>query len=484
MKKIAILFLLTVCLSFMNGATNNTFKGKAPKYVFLFIGDGMALSQISSTEIYLGSESSKTPGVKMLAFTQFPSQGVTTTYDAGSFITDSASAGTAIATGNKTLNGVVNMDTTKTVKYTTMAEMAKQKGYKIGIVSSVSLDHATPACFYAHQPSRGNYYEIGLELANSNFDYFGGGGFLSPTGKNKDKESVFDVAKKNGYKVAVTKSEFSKLTKNDGKVLAVNEILADGNSLNYELDRAESDLSLADFTAKGIELLDNKNGFFMMVEGGKIDWACHANDAMSAIKDVVAFDNAIKKAIEFQKKYPNDTLIIVTGDHETGGMSIGFAGTEYMTFFTKLKDQKISYVKFDEEIKKLKSGNPSLKFDDVMPIIKTSFGLTTEAGKDLSLTPYELNQLKDAFAQSMIDAKARVKDETSIIAYGTYDPLSVTITHILNRKAGIAWTTYSHSGVPVQTYASGVGQNLFDGYYDNTDLYKKITSIMGVTAKK
>jgi alkaline phosphatase len=127
------------------------------KYVFLFIGDGMAMPQISSAEVYAEAMTSKAIAVKRLSFTQFPVPGLTTTYDAGSFVTDSASAGTALATGHKTLNGVINMDPAKTRTCKTLAQYAHEKGMKVGIVTTVSLDHATPACFHAKTPSRGNY---------------------------------------------------------------------------------------------------------------------------------------------------------------------------------------------------------------------------------------------------------------------------------------------------------------------------------------
>ena len=497
MKKTRIfiisVILFTAVLLFLTGfkrsadlsKVNNDYSGKNPKYIFFFIGDGMGLPQVGSTEIYAGAMSkSKYPDApRALSFTKFPAQGITTTHDASSFITDSASSATALATGNKTLNGVINMDVDKKVKYQTIAQKLKEKGKKIGIISSVSIDHATPACFYSSVPSRSMMYEISLQLSESGFDYFAGGSVVDPDGKKSKMQNkpgnVFDYAKSKGYKVVNNKNDFMKLSKTDGKIWAVTEEPVDAESMLYEIDRPEDRLSLADFTKKGIELLDNKNGFFMMVEGGKIDWACHANDGMSAIKDVFAFDEAIKAAIDFASKHQNDTLIVVTGDHECGGMTIGFAGSKYNTFFENLSNQKISYIKFDEKFIELKKQNPS--FEKIFPIIKEYFGLTANGtGKGMDLSEYELKLLKDAFTESMKDKKERSNNDDAYLNYGGYEPLSVTITHILNRKAGIGWTTYSHTGVPVPTYAMGVGNELFDGYYDNTDIYKKMASIAKV----
>jgi alkaline phosphatase len=311
----------------------------------------MDMPQISATENYLGKMKNGTsPEISKLNFTQLTSLGMSTTFDAGSFITDSASAGTAIASGNKTLSGVINMDPTKTTKFQSIAEMAKAADMKVGIVSSVSIDHATPASFYAHQPTRSNYYDIEIELGKSGFDYFGGGGFLTPKGKDNDKADAFDEAKKNGYKVVNTKEEFNKLDTKSGKILAVSPVLDSEKALPYSINKNTDGITLADFTQKGIDVLDNQKGFFMMVEGGKVDWSCHANDASTTIQEVIAFDDAVKKAIDFYNKHKDETLIITTADHETGGLGIGFAGTDYSTFFDKLGKQNTSYDEFTNKV--------------------------------------------------------------------------------------------------------------------------------------
>ncbi|MBN1836754.1 MAG: alkaline phosphatase [Spirochaetales bacterium] len=450
------------------------------KYVFVFIGDGMGLPQVASAEIYANAVARTEIGVQKLHFTQFPAQGITTTYDANSFITDSASAATAIATGHKTLSGVINMDPGKTVKYKTIAEMAKERGMKVGIISSVSLDHATPACFYAKVPSRGNMYDIAVQMANSGFDFFGGGGLVQPRGKKGDQPDAIELAKANGYTLVNNRSAFMALRPGAGKVLAIDPRTYDGQALLYDMDRAPDDLSLADYTAKAIELLGNPRGFFIMVEGGKIDWACHANDAAAAIHDTIAFDAAVVEALEFYRSHPGETLIVVTGDHECGGMTIGFAGTKYETFFDKVSTQSISYVKFDEEVlEPYKQSRPAAKANiaDLLDDIERYFGLRHE-----ELTEVEKEMVLRAFSRSMGGEVERAAHEDTYLLYGGYEPLTVTLTHILNQKAGIGWTSYSHTGVPVPTYAIGVGQEMFDGYYDNTDIFRKTAAAMGIPA--
>ena len=487
-----------------------------PKYVFLFIGDGMSYPQVQLTNYYLsasqgqnagtvtveGEEKTKLDSKNNLTMMNFPIAGSAQTYDSTSFAPDSASTATSIATGNKTWSGSINVSEDFTQTYETIAEKLKaQKDMKIGILSTVNLNHATPAAFYAHQASRSSYYDIGLEMIDSGFDYFAGGGLLQPTGKEKDKEDLYALAEAAGYKVVQTQAEAEALKAEDGKVIAIDEHLADSSAMSYELDRAEEEWALADYVEKGIEVLDNDNGFFMMVEGGKIDWACHANDAASTITDTIALDNAVEKAVEFYNEHPEETLIIVTGDHETGGLTIGFAGTDYDTFLKNFENQKISYAKYDSDYVSGYKENKT-DFETVMKDVTELFGLQAPAGTDsettqqkdsadqhpesdndgaLVMTEYEYGQLKAAYDTTM----SRTGEEAEFaqdeyIRYGSYEPLTVTITHILNNKSGINFGSYAHTGLPVEVLVQGVGAESFDGYYDNTDIYSKMAALLGV----
>ena len=467
-------FVLALVLTFI--PLSGVF-AKNAKYVFLFIGDGMGIPQRIAAEHYTG---------KKLLINSFPAQGITTTHAADRFITGSAASATAMASGTKANIGVIGMDPAlKPVK--TLAEMAKERGMKVGIVSSVSIDHATPAAFYAHVPKRSQYYDIDVAIANSGFDYFGGGGLKDVTNKKNNSKNfvgnAMDLIKKNGYKVVTDKTEFMALKAADGKILAYNDWLQDGKALPYDMDTRNQDISLKDFTAKGIELLDNNKGFFMMVEAGKIDWACHANDAAASIKDTLAFDDAINEAYEFYKKHSKDTLIVVTGDHECGGLTLGYAGTKYATHFQILGKQNLSFQKFTDEVfSKFKAGADK-SFNAMKPIITKHFGLMFEGEGLLVLQAHEIKALETAFARSMKGDLEKSKDPETYVLYGGYEPLSVSIPHILNQKAGLAWTSYKHTGVPVATSAVGVSAGVFNGYYDNVDVAKKTMGVMGLDAK-
>ncbi len=468
----AALILSTAPAAWAKSASDG---GQTAKYVFLFIGDGMGFPQKTAAEQYEG---------KRLTIDTFPAHGVTTTFAADRFITGSAASATAIGCGQKTNIGVIGMTPDlKPVK--SVAEIARDRGMKVGIISSVSIDHATPAAFYAHVKSRSMYHEIDHALAESNFDFFGGGGLKDPAGKKSKapKGDALEKARQNGYKVISDRASFMALKPGDGKVLAWNEWLQDSGAMPYAMDqRPDKDISIAEFTQKAVEMLDNDKGFFLMVEGGKIDWACHANDAAAAIKNTLAFDEAVRVGLKFYEDHPDETLVVTTGDHECGGLTLGFAGTKYDTYFNYLNGQKISFQQFTDE--KVASFDGEL--DDMKALITEYFGLKFDGDPKtdhLALAPHEVAMIESAFKRSVEGETEGSKNPETYLLYGGYDPLTVTITHLLNQKAGLAWTSYKHTGVPVGSTAIGVGSERFNGYYDNTDLALKIMEGMGVPAK-
>lgn len=425
---------------------------KPVKYVFLFIGDGMSIPQRMTAE-----ELARINTGKGLAINSMPHQALTTTRSANSFITDSAASGTAIACGSKTNNGMIGMDP-KGGRLKSVAEVARDSGRKVGILTSVTLNHATPAAFYGHNRSRGNYYDLGLDLVESGFDFFGGGGIAECDDKKAKsyKGDIYEIAEGRGYTVVRKDMKaLAALKPGCGKVIATG---ADG-ALMYNLDAPDSP-RIADFTKKAIELLDNERGFFIMVEGGKIDWMCHANDAATVMAEVADFDNAVKVALEFARKNPRDTLVVVTGDHETGGLTMGFAGTAYNSYIDRLNAQKRSREAFNSASKKLAGGGKDIEFEDVIPLLSESFGFVFDEDSEspLALSEAERGELEKAFG--------RWKKDVSKGA------LSLAAAKILNNKAGLAWTSDAHTALPVETSAQGAGAEVFSGTIDNTDIAK------------
>jgi len=463
------------------GLPSRTKETGSPKYVFLFIGDGMSFAQVNAAQIFKAADGDTAIG--SLSFTVFPVTGTATTFDLTSVIPDSASAATAMACGIKTQSGMLGMteDDEKIPK--NIAELFKENGGKVGIVSTVSLNNATPAAFYAHTDSRGDYDDIARQMAQSGIDYFGGGSLVSPSGSKGQQADAFDLFAQNGYAIADTKEKIMAVSGASGKTYAVSPALQSASAMPFSLDAEKGGLTLADFVRKGIDALDNEKGFFMMCESGMIDWACHANDAMTAISETLVLEDAVAEAVGFAQAHPEETLIVVTGDHETGGMAIGCADTGYNTRFSLLKGQTLSYSAFDAAFQELKKSKTQLLMSDVMPLIKRSFGLAApdDTAENLYavLTSDEYQRLLDALEASLNGVPN--SDEAKRL-YGGYEPLTVTLTHILDNKAGIGWTTYAHTGGLVPVYAYGRGSEMFAGSYDNTDIFKKLAKVCGLNA--
>ncbi len=448
MKKV---YSFIFAIMFVAMSSINAFAEIKPvKYVFLFIGDGMSIPQRMMTDYYL-----KKTGKEGLAINNLENSAVTHTYSASSFITDSAASGTAIACGEKTYNGAIGVDV-KRKDLESIAHVAKKSGRKVGIITSVTINHATPAAFYAHETSRGNYYEIALDMIDSNFDYFGGGGIAQNDNKKSKnyKGDAYELAQKAGYKLyqKVSREDFDKIKAGDEKVMLFGATQA----LPYAIDAKEDALMLVDFVKKGIELLDNPKGFFIMAEGGKIDWVCHANDAMTVIKETEDFDNAVKVALDFAKKHPDETLIVVTGDHETGGLSLGFEGTGYKSYIERLGIQKQTAGVFYDKLKKMKKANKDLEFEDTIPLIEEFFGLKFEGDKKdpMLVTEKERKHLEKTFKDTKAFPRA--------------------VRHCFANKAGVAWSSHAHTALPVLTTASGKYSDEFKGTIDNTDIAKKL----------
>ncbi|MBR7103957.1 MAG: alkaline phosphatase [Lentisphaeria bacterium] len=444
MKKFLLLFLAAVCVTALYG--------KNPKYVFLFIGDGMATPQRMVAE-----EFSRASGRGKLTINTLPSHATTRTGSASSLVTDSAAAATAIACGEKTNNGRIGMDSSGKRKLESVAYVARKKGKKVGIVTSVTINHATPAGFYAARPSRSQYYQIGLDLIASGFDYFGGGGVAKHDDKKSPeyKGNIYQLAADAGYKVVSTRKELAALKPSVGKVLARGA----AGSLPYSIEKRTDVPTLAEFTAKGIELLDNPKGFFMMVEGGAIDWAGHANEAAANLHEVLAFDDAVRVAAAFAAKHPEETLIIVTGDHETGGMTMGFAGTGYAMYVDRLLHQKCSVNTFAQKVKnERKKGAFSWEKAQEMLTADFGFKFSGDIKKDpMVLTAREIKSLEKAFKENKLPAAARI---------------------VMSGKAGIGWTSGSHTALPVLTTSSGPGSEKFTGLIENTDIAKILKTLL------
>jgi len=274
-----------------------------PKNIILMIGDGMGTAQI-----YAGLTANKgklnLERCKVIGFHKNQS--------ASDYVTDSGAGATAFSIGKKTYNNAIGVDATK-VAQPTILEIAEKQGLATGLVVSCSITHATPAAFIAHQPSRTMMEEIAADFLQTDIDVFIGGG-KKYFEHRKDGRNLLDSLKARNYQVLDTLPEIIKI--HSGKLAG---FIANEEPLKVSEGRGEQ-LLLSTQTALSI-LQQNKKGFFMMVEGSQIDWGGHANDANYVTTEMVDFDKAIGAVLDFAEKDGN-TLVIITADHETGGMSL------------------------------------------------------------------------------------------------------------------------------------------------------------------
>ena len=341
MKKfsfITILLLLPLLISAQQKA----------KYVFYFIGDGMGFNHVSLTEYWLGH----TQGVfdsRPLSFSQFPVLGWAVTHSESNLITDSAAAGTALSTGNKTKNGMLATGPDSTA-LTSISYKIHDAGYKVGISSTVGINHATPAAFYGHNVNRGNYYEIASEIPASEFEFFAGGGAIESTGDDEDKISVYEAIENGGYVIAEGMDDFA--AKKDGaeKMMLLQKDGRLRTELPYAIDMKEYDMTQADLVRASIDFLydEEGEGFFVMSEGGRIDWASHGNDTKAVILETLSLSDAVAEAVRFYNEHPDETLIVVTADHETGGLTLSWE-KGYNLYLDKLEEISCSKDMVSEE---------------------------------------------------------------------------------------------------------------------------------------
>ncbi len=473
MKKLSFILavlLLSVC----------SVQAQQAKYVFFFIGDGMGVNQVLGTEMYQ-SELKGEIGVTPLLFSRFPYATIAHTFSATNGVTDSAAGGTALATASKTKNGVLGMKKDQTTDINSVAVWAKSNGYRVGVSTSVSVDHATPASFYAHEPKRSNYYNIGLDLIDADFDFYAGSDFLDPTNQKakdgKTYENLYDLTQKAGYTLARGYKDYQKKAKKADKMILLQTEAAstiDRSAIPYAIDRKKGDMTLAEITRAGINFLskDTSKGFFLMVEGGKIDWACHSNDAATVFAEVQDLDNAVKVAYEFYEQHPDETLIVITADHETGGIALGTGA--YELNLQALKAQKLSEGGFTKVVNGLrKKYKNQVSWEAVQQALKEYFGFW----ESIRLNEKQEARLKAVYEKSFGNQPVALEKSE----YQQDEPIAAEAKRILNQIALVGWTSGGHSAGFVPVFAIGANAQLFQGRMNNIEIPERIAEAAGYT---
>lgn len=415
-----------------------------PKYIFYFIGDGMGPSHVLGTELYLGELKGVIGRPQKLCFTQFPETAFVTTFSASNGVTDSAASGTALSTGTKTNNGHLGVDSNGKPLYSVALD-AKQNGMAVGIATTVCINHATPGAFYAHNNDRNNYNEIAQWMLDADYDFYAGGDAKCSIEQRND---LYERLHKQGYSIVRGYEDYAARGSKADKIMLYQKKIA--TELPYAIDRNEDDLTLAEITKAGIDFLKEKSkkGFFMMVEGGKIDYASHNDDAATMMQEVLDFNDAIEVAYEFYKKHKDETLIIVTADHETGGIVLGYSGA-YKLNLQALSTQKVSLERLISMLETLKETT----WGDVTALVKENIGVEPRG--------------------------AHSSDEKVKMTHDLAKQIANEAIYDLNRKALISWASGNHSGTFVPLFAIGEDADEFHGVIDNTDIPRIIRKIAG-----
>lgn len=425
---------------------------KDPTNVIMLVMDGASNNAVSLARWYKGES---------LAMDEILTGGVTT-YSAESAITDSAPAGTALATGHKSNSGYVGVlpsvidmpgvEGNPEDAFTPVAnvlEGAKQLGKATGIVSTSEIQHATPASFSSHVTSRSNYDDIGEQQVYQNMDVILGGGYDYLKSENrKDGENLVSVIEEKGYDLLTTRDEL--LTTKSDKIYGSFA----GSALAYNLDRTKTnpnEPSLAEMTSTAIDKLNkDKDGFFLMIEGSKIDWAAHANDPIGMVTDILSFDDAVNEALKFAKKDKN-TMVIAVTDHGNSGITIGNENTN-STY------DKINISNYINPLKKA-----TMTVEGALSHLKADRSNLVEVAK-----LYGLDNL--------------TAEETAALNATETKKLAGTLVNLLSKRADLGYTTGGHTGDDVFLYS--YGPKRISGLVDNTDLAKEMANFMGIKLDK
>lgn len=429
-----------------------------PKYVFAFLGDGMGINQLATARYWeaLEQEQPASDSIwKTSSFDSFPVIGMMSTHNMNLTVTDSAASATAIFTGKKTQNGSLNYNPVTEEWYTPFAKTLSDSGYAVGVISTTSLEHASPAALYANAEDRYDYLEIARQgLSCGWLDFWAAGGFY------KEEEALLEEAQKAGFTLVRSLTE---LEETDGKSLPVLAVAKDDFAaphMAYEIDRARrekygaQEMSFVGLVRQAAACLQKKGSFFLFAEAGKIDRACSDGDIVSSMHEVKALDDAVAEALKFYEKHPEETLIVVFADHETGSLRIGSkidAGA--------ISSQVASRSRFESIMRGLYASGAD--FSEAMQNAEHYFGIGEKG-----LEPEGLDALKAAYEETKNGAET--------------DKFTARLCRLKAEKINMEFVSGAHSGQPVPVYALGCGAENFAGMYDNTKIYEKLSMIMGL----
>lgn len=431
-------------------------QAQTPKYIFYYIGDGMGMGPVMAAQTYNRTVLGNTEPLTMM---QFPVVAWCQTWSASNTTTDSAAAGTALSTGTKTKNGMLGMSP-DTIPATSMATVLHNDGWGVGLTTTVAADDATPGAFYAHVPHRGMHRDIDLQFAESGYEFLGGAGLYGLNGDHHDE--ILDAMKANGVQTLFGRDAIPAI--DSRRVCLLNTERGHVWNVGYTIDSLDTRIDLPLMARTCLAHLEkhSPDRFFMMVEGGNIDHALHANDGAAAVIETLNFDEALRVAYDFYLKHPDETLIVVTADHDTGGLAMGNNIVKYSSNFPYLPYQTKSKEEFSEECKAMLRDRSIYHWADMRHKLTEDFGLFTV----IPVSEKQEQELKDKFIATF---ELRNSEDQKTL-YANFDAFSVAVLKLVNDYIGFGFTSTSHTGNPVPFFAIGVGADNFKGLNNNNEI--------------
>jgi alkaline phosphatase len=445
MRGTGLLFAVLAALVF---APASAFCAQA-RNVVLLIGDGMEPSHIWAAQLYATRELGRSLHMVRLMNGGHTAYLVNDTADA--IVTESAAAATQIACGVRVPARAVGMGPDATTPCRTVLELAKDLGMATGLVTTSGITDATPAAFSAHVSNRSDEISVAAQQLRLGVDVLLGGArrFFLPEaagGSRRDGRDLVEEAGRAGYALPRTGVDLAGIR--NGRILG---LFSTGN-MAFDIDRpATAQPSLAEMAAKALAVLaQNPRGMFAMIEGGRIDHAAHGNDAAATIRDVLSFDEAVGVALAFQQSNP-DTLVIVTSDHETGGMALTGLDKGTSINFSAIRNARGS-----------------------LEVLLKDLGEHPPAAAVRDAVNHRL-----ALAISEEEANALAGDLSRTSATQSYIPTPRSLVSILQRHLGVGWATQGHTASPVFAFGSGPGSERIVGFSHNTELFQIMRESLG-----
>ena len=467
------LSIIALCFSILLITDTIPTSPKRPKYVFYFIGDGMSFNHILGTEQFFAVKEGKGE-IERLNFSKFATRNFVTNYSMSHPVTDSAAAGTALATGCKTANAGIGVDIHNN-ELRSILDVASEQGYMIGLVTNVGINHATPSCFYGHTSDRFGFPKLVNDYISSDVAFIAGSTIMDmksgPEDPKYEKVTTAQLAERIRNAGIHLTLDIDAAANTVGKRVALVANDKENKHVPYVLDRREGDdyHTLVNHSKAALDYLQReaKDGFFLMVEGGKLDYAAHEQDAVATFYEVREFAQTVQLALDFAKQHPDETLIVVTADHETGGMALGW--DHYEIRMNMLLEQRSSAVQLTKTMQKMRAEGKR-EWKDYKQLLSDEFGLWTL----VPVTAEEERLLKDDFYNIFLKYGPMVD--------GLYNKSEFIVYHaigILNRHASIEWTSLYHTGMYTPLFAKGVGEKRFLECRDQTEIPKVIARLMG-----